>query len=57
MPGASEVQKRILVPKELELQMVVSWHVGAETQTWVAGTASALTTDLSLQPLLSVLLR
>lgn len=54
---ASEVQKRIWVPEELGLQMVVSCHVGAGTQTWVVGAASALTTELSLQPLLSVLLR
>lgn len=57
MPVASEVQKRVLVPEELELQMVVCCHVSAGTQTWVAGAACALTTELSLQPPLSVLLR
>jgi len=27
--------KKVLDPLELELQTVVSLHVGAETQTWV----------------------
>ena len=35
LPVAHGVQKRALDPLELELQMVVSHHVGAENQTWV----------------------
>ena len=35
MPGALRDQKRALGPLELELQMIVSHHLGAGNQSWV----------------------
>lgn len=35
MPGPVESSSRRQIPQELELQMVVSCHVGAEPQIWI----------------------
>jgi hypothetical protein len=35
MPSAGGGQEKALDPLELELQIVVSHHMGAENQTWI----------------------
>ena len=44
IPGVCRGWKRVLDPLQLELQMVVSCHVGAENQTWVLWKSSTITT-------------
>lgn len=51
VPGAQGSQKQVSDSLELEFQMVVNWHVGIESQTFVSwkSTQNSLTIEPFLQ--------
>lgn len=57
MPGAQEGQKKVPDPLDLELQSVLSCHVGAKVQSWVPLQEQLvlLTAEPTVQPVPTVL--